>query len=158
MQHMTDSPAPKGSTQLTTFFTCDDAAAAIDFYVDVFGAEVVTRFEGPDGRVAHADLRLGDALFQCGEAAPDMGIAPPLAEGNNFTMTFWTTDPDGAFARAVAAGAKAVSEVDDVFSGDRMGVVRDPAGIRWCLARHDRDVPQEEIAAAAAKWMADQTP
>jgi uncharacterized glyoxalase superfamily protein PhnB len=58
--------------------------------------------------------------------------------------------------RAVAAGATPVAEVDDVFSGDRMGVIRDPAGIRWCLARHDRDVSQEEIAEAAAKWMAEQ--
>jgi PhnB protein len=156
MTHMTDSPAPKGSPQLTTFFTANDAAKAIDFYVDVFGAEVVARFEGPDGKVAHADLRLGDAPFQCGEAAPDMGIVPPPAEGNNFTMTFWTADPDGVFARAVAAGATALSAVDDVFSGDRMGVIRDPAGIRWCLARHDRDVSPEEIAAAAAKWMEEQ--
>ena len=153
---MTDNPAPSGSPRLTTFFTASDAAAALDFYVDVFGASVVSRFEGPDGRVAHADVRLGDALFQVGEAAPDMGILPPPAEGNNFTMTFWTVDPDGVFDRAVAAGATALSEVGDVFSGDRMGVIRDPAGIRWCLARHDRDVSPEEIAAEAKKWMAEQ--
>jgi PhnB protein len=67
-------------------------------------------------------------------------------------MTFWTRDPDGVFDRAVAAGATPVAPVDDVFSGDRMGVIRDPAGIRWCLSRHDRDVPVEEIAAEAAKW------
>jgi PhnB protein len=156
MTHMTDSPAPKGSPQLTTFFTANDAAAAIDFYVDVFGAEVLTRFEGPDGKVAHADLRLGDAPFQVGEAAPDMGIVAPPAEGNNFTMTFWTPDPDGVFERAVAAGATAVSPVDDVFSGDRMGVIRDPAGVRWCLSRHDRDVSPEEINAAVDAWMAEQ--
>lgn len=153
---MTDNPAPSGSPRLTTFFTANDASAALEFYVSVFGATVVSRFEGPDGRVAHADVRLGDAVFQVGEAAPDMGILPPPAEGNNFTMTFWTPDPDGVFERAVAAGATALSQVDDVFSGDRMGVVRDPAGIRWCLARHDKDVSPEEIAAAAEKWMAEQ--
>jgi PhnB protein len=153
---MTDSPAPKGSPQLTVFFTANDAAAAVDFYVEVFGAEVTGRFEGADGKVVHADLRLGDSTFQCGEASPDMGIVAPPAEGNNFTMTFWTGDPDGVFARAVAAGATALSQVDDVFSGDRMGVIRDPAGVRWCLARHDRDVSPEEIQAAAAQWMAEQ--
>lgn len=153
---MTDNPAPSGSPQLTTFFTADDAAAALEFYVAVFGAEVLTRFEGPGGRVVHADVRLGDSIFQVGEAAPDMGLMPPLAEGNNFTMTFWTTDPDGAFARAVEAGATGLSEPGDMFSGDRMGVVRDPAGIRWCLARHDRDVSPEEVDAAAKKWMAEQ--
>jgi PhnB protein len=152
MAHMTDNPRPA----LTTFFTTNDAAAALDFYTTAFDAEVVTRFDGPDGKVAHAELRLGDATFQLGDAAPDMGLLPPPAEGNNFTMTFWTADPDGMFDRAVAAGATAVAPVDDVFSGDRMGVVRDPAGIRWCLARHDRDVPPEEVAAAAAKWMAEQ--
>jgi PhnB protein len=156
MAHMTDKPAPSGSPQLTTFFTANDAAAAIEFYVSVFGATVVTRFEGPDGRVAHADVRLGDALFQVGEAAPDMGLMPPLTEGNNFTMTFWTADPDETFTRAVDAGATALSEPGDMFSGDRMGVIRDPAGIRWCLARHDRDVSPEEIDAAAKKWMAEQ--
>ncbi|TDV52299.1 VOC family protein [Actinophytocola oryzae] len=153
---MTDSPAPKGSPQLTTFFTANDAAAAIDFYVDVFGAELVARFDGPDGRVAHAEMRLGDSPFQLGEASPDLAIVGPPEEGNNFTLTFWTSDPDAVFARAVAAGATAVSEVDDVFSGDRMGVIRDPAGIRWCLSRHDRDVSPQEIADAAAKWMAEQ--
>jgi PhnB protein len=122
----------------------------------VLGAELVARFDGPDGKVAHAELRLGDATFQVGDAAPDMGLVPPPVEGNNFTMTYWSADPDGLFARAAAAGATPVAEVDDVFSGDRMGVIRDPAGIRWCLARHDRDVSQEEIAEAAARWMAEQ--
>jgi PhnB protein len=155
MTHMTDNPAPKGSPRLTTFFTTHDAAAAIDFYTGVFGAEVTARFDGPDGKVAHAELRLGDAVFQLGEAAPDAGLVPPPVEGNAFTMTFWTPDPDGVFERAVAAGATAVSAVDDVFSGDRMGVIRSPGGIRWCLARHDRDVSPAEIAAAAEKWMAE---
>jgi PhnB protein len=153
---MTDNPAPKGSPQLTTFFTTRDTAAALDFYTGVLGAELVARFDGPDGKVAHAELRLGDATFQVGDAAPDMGLVPPPAEGNNFTMTYWSADPDGLWERAVVAGATPVAEVDDVFSGDRMGVIRDPAGIRWCLARHDRDVSQEEIAEAAAKWMAEQ--
>jgi len=153
---MTDSPAPKGSPQLTTFFTTRDTAAALDFYIGVLGAELLARFDGPDGKVAHAELRLGDAMFLVGDAAPAVGLVPPPAEGNNFTMTYWSADPDELFARAVAAGATPVAEVDDVFSGDRMGVIRDPAGIRWCLARHDRDVSQEEIAEAAAKWMAEQ--
>jgi len=153
---MTDSPAPKGSAQLTTFFAANDAAKALDFYVDVFGAELIARFDGPDGAVAHAELRLGDSVFQIGEPAPGVGLIPPPAEGNNFTMNFWTADPDGVVDRAVAAGATSLSPVADVFSGDRMGLIRDPAGIRWCVTRHDRDVSQEEIAAEAEKWMAEQ--
>lgn len=149
---MTDSPAPKGSPQLTVFFSANNAAKAIDFYTEVFGAELLARFDGPDGAVAHAELRLGDSVFQLGEPAPSAGLVPPPETGNNFTMTYWTADPDGVFSRAVEAGATAVSPVDDAFSGDRIGIIRDPAGIRWCLARHDRDVSAEEIAAAAAKW------
>jgi PhnB protein len=151
MTDMTDNPSPA----LTTFFTTNDTAKAIDFYTAVFGAELVTRFDGPDGSVAHAELRLGDATFQVGDAAPGMGLLPPPAEGNNFTTTFWTADPDGVYARAVDAGATPIAPVEDVFSGDRMGVLRDPAGVRWCLARHDRDVSPAEIAAAAEKWMAE---
>lgn len=149
---MTDSPAPKGSPQLTVFFSANDAAKAIDFYTGVFGAELVTRFDGPDGAVAHAELRLGDSVFQLGEPAPSAGLAPPPETGNNFTMTYWTTDPDDLFTRAVEAGATPVSPMADTFTGDRIGIIRDPAGIRWCLARHDRDVSQAEIAAAAEKW------
>jgi len=153
---MTDSPAPNGSPQLTVFFAANDAAKALDFYTDVFGAELIARYDGPDGAVAHAELRLGDSVFSIGEPAPSAGIVPPPAEGNNFTMTYWTTDPDGVIERAVAAGATEVSPVADVFSGDRMGIIRDPAGIRWCVSRHDRDVSQEEIAAAAEKWAEEQ--
>jgi uncharacterized glyoxalase superfamily protein PhnB len=150
MTHMTDNHS------LTMFFTVGDGERAVDFYTSVLGAELLARFDGPDGKIAHAELRLGNSVFQIGEAAPAAGIVPPPAEGNNFTITFWTPDPDGVFERAVAAGATAVSPVADVFSGDRMGVVRDPVGVRWCVARHDRDVPPEEIAAAAEKWMAEQ--
>ena len=92
----------------------------------------------------------------CVNLAFDQGVVAIAGVGSErFTMTYWTTDPDGVFARAVAAGATPVAEVGDVFSGDRMGVVRDPAGIRWCMARHDRDVSEEEIAAAAKEWMAE---
>lgn len=70
-------------------------------------------------------------------------------------MTYWTADPDDVFTRAVDAGATAMSPVTDAFSGDRLGIIRDPSGIRWCVARHDRDVSQEEIAAAAEKWAAE---
>jgi PhnB protein len=151
MTHMTDNHT------LTTFFTVSDGSKAVEFYTEVLGAELLTRFDGPGGKIAHAELRLGDTVFQIGEAAPEAGIVAPPADGNNFTITFWTPDPDGVFERAVAAGATPVSPVADAFSGDRLGVVRDPAGVRWCLARHDRDVPPEEIAAAAEKWMAEQS-
>lgn len=67
-------------------------------------------------------------------------------------MTFWTSDVDEVFARALAAGATEVAPVTDAFTGDRMGILRCPFGVRWCVARHDRDVSEEEIAAIAASW------
>jgi PhnB protein len=148
----TNSPAPSGHTRLTTFFAVPECAKAIDFYRDVFGAEVVSRMEGADGSILHAELRLGGALVQLSEPMPDFGIVGPPETGNAFTLTHWVPDPDEMYERAVAAGATAISPVDDAFSGDRMGVLRDPYGVRWCLARHDRDVPDEEIEAAARAW------
>src|SRR5262249_59491551 len=104
----------------------------------------------------HGEMRLGDCIFQLSEPAPAFGILPPPAEGNAFTITYWTADVDAVFNRLVAAGATVVTPLDDAFSGDRMGVVRCPFGIRWCIARHDRDVPIEEIEAAAREWAASQ--
>ncbi|GAA3228948.1 VOC family protein [Actinocorallia longicatena] len=151
---MTDkTPAPAGSQRLVTFFVVQEAAKAITFYEEVFGARTLDRFDLPDGTVSHAELELGGSRFQLSDPIDVPGLHHPLKDGNVFTMTFWTPDPDGVFAKAVAGGATVMSEVADVFSGDRMGVIRCPYGIRWCIARHDRDVPPEEIAAAAQAWM-----
>jgi PhnB protein len=157
MDHMTDkfsSPAPAGNQTLVTFFPVNDAAKAIDFYRDVFGAKVISRIDGPNGTVVHAELELGDARFQLSDPIPMPGVLGPPADGNDFTLTFWTADVDAIFDKAVAAGATVMVGLDDSFTGDRMGVVRCPFGVRWCIARHDRDVPAEEIQAIAAEWAA----
>jgi PhnB protein len=153
MDHMTDkNPAPAGLPRLTTFFAVDDCAKAIDFYREVFGTEVVRRMESADGVVMHCEMLVGDTLVHLSEPMPAFGIVGPPAQGNAFTLTYWVPDPDALFDKAVAAGATAVSPVDDAFTGDRMGVLRDPFGVRWCLARHDRDVPDDEVEAAARAW------
>jgi uncharacterized glyoxalase superfamily protein PhnB len=149
MDHMTDSsPAPKGAHSVLPFFVTNECAKAIDFYTEVFGAVLERRWDGPDGTVTHAELRLGDSLVQLSDAMPQIGLVGPPAEGNAFTLTFWTTDPDAVFDRAVQRGATAIFPVSDAFSGDRMGVFRCPYGVRWCVSRHDRDVPDAEITAA----------
>jgi len=156
MARMTDknSPAPAGYTRLTTFFAVPDCAKAIEFYREVFGAEVVRRMTAVDGTILHAEIRLGDTLVQLSEPMPALGIVGPPETGNAFTLTHWVEDPDALYEKAVAAGATALSPVDDAFTGDRMGVLRDPYGVRWCLARHDRDVPDADIEAAARSWSA----
>lgn len=148
---MTDrnGPAPAGNHSLLTFFPVRDAAKAIDFYVETLGAEVVQRIDTEEGLVMHAELRLGDSSFQLSEPMPDFGIVAQPDEGNCFTMTYWTHDVDAVYRRLVDAGATVLTPLQDAFSGDRMGVLRCPFGVRWCVARHDRDVPPEEIRAAA---------
>ncbi|MFB9903561.1 VOC family protein [Allokutzneria oryzae] len=143
-------PAPAGSPNLTMFFAVPDSAKALEYYREVFGAEVLERFDAPDGTVAHAEIALAGGRFQLSEPMPDYGIVGQPAEGNSFTMTLWTNDVDAVFERAVASGSTVLTPLADSFSGARMGVVRCPFGIRWCIARHDRDVPQEEIDAAVA--------
>jgi PhnB protein len=161
MDHMTDTPptqagpAPAGSQRLLPFIAVPDCAKAIDFYADVFGAATVRRMDTPDGTVMHAELRLADCRLQLGEPMPEIGLVGPPAQGNAFTLTFWTDDPDAVYDRAVRLGASALSPVTDTFSGDRLGVFRCPFGVRWCVARHDRDVPDAEIEAAARAWLAD---
>lgn len=150
----TTGPAPAGSQRLVTFFAVPECAKAIEFYRDALGAEVIKRMAGPGGTVMHAELRLGGMVLQLSDPMPEIGIVGPPAEGNAFTLTYWTPDPDEVFARAVAAGATEIFPVGDAFSGDRMGVLRCPYGVRWCVARHDRDVPDEEIEAAAREWSA----
>ena len=152
---MTDklsSPAPAGSQTVVPFFPVNYAAKAIDFYRDVFGAKLISRIDGPKGRVIHAELELGDARFQLSDPITMPGVLGPPEDGNNFTLTFWTSDVDAIFDKAVAAGATEMVPLSDSFTGDRMGVVRCPFGVRWCIARHDRDVPAEEIQAIAGKW------
>jgi uncharacterized glyoxalase superfamily protein PhnB len=156
MDQVTDissgKPAPSGSQRLVTFFAIPECAKAMDFYRDTLGAEEVSRTTAENGTIMHAEMRLGGCLFQLSEPYPSYGLLGPPAEGNNFTITYWTDDVDALYHRLVAAGATVMTPLADVFSGDRMGVVRDPYGIRWCIARHDRDVSAEEIEAAARAY------
>jgi uncharacterized glyoxalase superfamily protein PhnB len=162
MDHMTDNseprtgPAPTGSQRLVTFFAVNECAKAIEFYREALGAELVSKTTATDDTIMHAEMRLGDCLFQLSEPLAEFGILGPTADGNAFTITYWTDDVDAVFHRLVAAGATIMTPLDDAFSGDRMGVVRCPFGVRWCIARHDREVSAQEIEAAARAWAAAQ--
>jgi PhnB protein len=162
MPHMNDvpehhvGPAPEGNHSLVTFFTVNDCANAIEFYRDVLGAELVMRLNAPDGTVIHAEMTLGDSRFQLADTRGAPGVLGPPADGNDFTMTFWTADVDTIFTKAVANGATVMVAPEDSPSGDRRAVVRCPFGVRWCIARHDRDVPVEEIQTAITAWMSSQ--
>jgi uncharacterized glyoxalase superfamily protein PhnB len=137
---------------LTPHLVCRGAAAAIDFYVKAFGAVDMARLPSPDGRLAHAMLRIGDSpLFLMDEFAEWGSLGPQSLNGNPVVLHLYVADADAAYAQAVAAGAQPVMPLADMFWGDRYGQVEDPFGYRWAIATHIRDVTPEELAAGAAQ-------
>ena len=131
-----------------------DGAAALDFYARAFGAKEEARFQTADGTVIHAEIRLDDALVTLGMAIPDFDLAEPDPDQPvHVTLTWFTDDVDAAYARAVEAGCRSVSEPTDQFHGDRTCALRDPFGHRWVIATHLRDVPLDEQQAAFHQMM-----
>ena len=148
------SPIPKGYTALTSMLVFKDTRPALEWYQKAFGAKVTTRMDMPDGRVMHAEMRVGDALFMLGDEAPERGY--PSAERLGGTATglmHYTRDCDATFARAVAAGAKVLMPLMDMFWGDRFGELMDPFGHRWAIATHVKDLTPRQMAAAAEEAM-----
>ena len=127
-----------------------DRASA--FYRDAFGAEEISRIPIPDGRLMSVELRVGDGALHIADEFPEMGVlAPPTIGGTPVVLSLAVADADAVFARAVAAGAEVRQPPQDMFWGDRHGQLDDPFGHRWNIAQHLRDVPHDEIVAAAAK-------
>ena len=143
---------PEGMHSLTPHLICRGAAEAIDFYARAFGAVELVRLPGPDGRLMHATLRIGDANLMLVDEMPEWGALGPLALGGTaVTLHLYVDDVDASFQRAVAAGAAPKLPPADMFWGDRYGQVIDPYGHRWSIATHVRDVPPEQMLEAARK-------
>jgi len=139
---------------LTPHLGVDDPGTAIDFYAAAFGITERSRFALPDGTVVHAELHLGDAMVTLGQAVADYGLAQPDPDGPvHLTLTWFCDDVDAAYARAVDAGARSVSEPTDQFHGDRTCALRDPFGHRWVIATHLRDIPMAEQHRAFGEMM-----
>lgn len=144
-------PIPDGYHTITPHIVVRDAAKALDFYKKALGAEETFRMPGPDGKVMHAEMRVGDSAMMLGEEKPEMGARSPLAVGGtSITLSLYVEDADKLFQRAVAAGAKPILPMSDMFWGDRYGVVVDPFGHQWALMTHKEDVPPEEMSKRAA--------
>jgi uncharacterized glyoxalase superfamily protein PhnB len=146
--------APRGYHNLTPFIAVRGGAAAIDFYQRAFDARVLSRMDGDAGTVLHAELVIGDSVVLLSDEIPSMGIVAPAGESVTGSYTLYVADAAEVHARAVAAGAKSVADVADVFSGDRMGVVMCPFGHRWVILTRIEDVPEEEIERRAREWVA----
>jgi PhnB protein len=148
-------PIPDGYPQITPYLHIDGAAAAIDFYRDVFGATERMRMPSPGGKIGHAELEIGDSLVMLSDEHPDRGIlGPKTLGGTPVTITVYVDDVDALFERAINAGAKAERPVENQFYGDRSGQFEDPFGHRWSVATHVEDVPPEEMSKRAAEVMA----
>ena len=113
------------------------------------------RMPGPDGLIGHAELQLGDAVIMLADENPEMGARSPRSVGGSpVTIHTYVDDVDTVFARALAAGASSLREVEDQFYGDRSGQLEDPFGHRWNLATHVEDVSPEEMSRRAAELAA----
>ncbi len=148
------SAIPEDYPRVTPYLSVDGAGEAIQFYVDVLDATLRGRMDGPDGRVGHAELEVGDSLIMLADIFPEAGQSSPKDLGGTPVMCMvYVEDADATFAKALAAGATEVSPVQDQFYGDRSGRFEDPWGHRWNVATHVEDVPPEEMEARAAKAM-----
>ena len=147
---------PDGFHTLTTGLCVRGAVEAIDFYKRAFGAKERMRLMKPDGiTVAHAELKIGDSLFMLGEEDPAMGARSAQSMGGTpVNLYLYVTGVDAAVARAVAAGAKPLMPVTDMFWGDRIGSVEDPYGQKWTLATHTEDVASREMQKRAEAFYA----
>ena len=147
-------PAPQLRT-VTPHLVCDGAAKAIEFYAKAFGAKEYMRLPGPDGRLMHASMMLGDSMIMLVDEMKEWGSVGPKARGgSSVTIHLNVPDVDALFAQAVAAGATAKMPPADMFWGDRYGVVTDPFGHDWSIATHIRDMTHDQIAAATMEAMA----
>jgi PhnB protein len=142
---MSVNPVPEGYRSVIPYLVVDNAAAAIDFYIDVLGANEVMRME-KDGKIGHAELAIGDSHIMLADEHPEMGYRGPTAFGGSaVTIMVYLPDVDAAFGRAIDAGATAERPVEDQFYGDRSGTFVDPFGHRWNVATHVEDVAPEEM-------------
>jgi PhnB protein len=148
------NPIPQGYPRVTPYLHVSGAAAAIDFYRDVLGAEERMRMPGPEGKLGHAELQIGDSIVMLADEFPDMGVRGPKSIGGTpVTIHLYVEDVDAVFDAALAAGATSVRPVENQFYGDRIGQFEDPFGHHWSIATHVEDVPPEEMEKRMAEAM-----
>jgi PhnB protein len=143
---------PEGMHSLTPHLICAGASDAIAFYAKAFNAVEATRLPGPQGKLIHAVVRIGDSALMLVDENPQWGLlGPKLLKGSPVTVHLSVEDADAVVAQAVAAGAKVTMPLADTFWGDRYAQLEDPFGHRWSVSTHIRDVSPEEALQAAAK-------
>jgi len=142
----TAKPIPEGYHGATPYLCCKNAAAAIEFYKQAFGAIELMRLAEPSGRIGHAEIKIGDAPIMLSDEYPEWGVRSPQSLGGSpVAIHLYVDDVDALAKRAVAAGAKLARPVEDQFYGDRSGSLEDPFGHRWTVSTHKEDVSAGEM-------------
>jgi PhnB protein len=137
---------PTGYAGVTSYLIIRDAARALEFYKKAFGATELMRFPGPDGRIGHAEIKIGEGVVMLADESPAMGHkSPQTLGGTPVSLMFYVPDVDARFANALAAGATVLNPLKDQFYGDRSGTLTDPFGHVWTIATHTEDVSAEEM-------------
>jgi PhnB protein len=149
------NPIPGGYHTVTPYLTVNDAARAIDFYKKAFRAQEIMRMDTPNGKIGHAEIKIGDSVVMLGDEMPGSACHSPTALGGTTAGVFiYVTDVDAAYKQAVDAGAKADMPPANMFWGDRYGRLTDPFGHSWSIATHVEDVAPEEMKKRAQEAMA----
>ena len=148
------SPIPEGYTSVTPHIVCSDAAKAIDFYKQAFGAEEICSMPGPDGKgVMHAEIQIGNARIMLAQENPKWDIKSPTTLGGTpVTIHLYVEDCDSSFKKAIDAGATSLMPPDDAFWGDRYSKIADPFGHIWSIATHTQDLTPEQIEKNAQEF------
>ncbi len=143
---------PQGYTTLTPSITVNDAPKAIEFYKKALGATERMRMEGPDKKILHAEIQIGTAILMLNDEVMGSRSAKSLG-GSPAAFYLYVEDADAAFQRALAAGAKQIMPVTEMFWGDRLGHFEDPFGYQWDVATHVKDVTPEEMKKGQEQFM-----
>jgi PhnB protein len=148
-------PIPPGFHTLTPSLTVGNAAQAIEFYKKALGAQERMRMAGPDGKITHAELQIGNSVIFMNDENPAWGAKSPHTLGGSASNFYlYVEDVDKSFQRAVEAGGKVTMPVMDMFWGDRMGNFTDPYGFSWTLATHTQDMTEQEMEEGAKQFHA----
>ena len=146
------SPIPPGMHSVTPHLVCAGAADAIAFYKKAFNAQELAQLAGPDGKLMHGMIKIGDSALMLVDEYPQWdSLGPKARNGTSVTLHLYVEDADAQFKQAIDAGCSVRMPLADMFWGDRYGIVQDPFGHLWSIATHVRDVSPEEIRAAAEK-------
>jgi PhnB protein len=148
------APIPAGFHSVTAYLSIRDAGKALDFYKRAFGAKELLRMAGPDGKIGHAEIKLGDSRVMLADEFPSMGFLGPQSRGGTTVMLhLYVKDVDATVVKATAAGATIKRPIKDEFYGDRTGTIEDPFGHVWYVATHKEDLSPAEIRRRSVEAM-----